>query len=69
MRKCARLCVAIGGFLLMTGIILVGITLLVVFQLVDTAIFEYETHIFLLMLTFFLIGILDFIAGVILLRR
>lgn len=53
----------------MTGIILVGITLLVVFQLVDTAIFEYETHIFLLMLTFFLIGILDFIAGVILLRR
>ncbi len=69
MRKCARLCVAIGGFLIMTGIILVGVTLLVVFQLVDTTIFEYETHTFLLTLTFFLIGVLDSIAGVILLRR
>lgn len=69
MRKCARLCVAIGGFLLMSGMFLVGITLLVAFQLADPAIFEYETHIFLLMLTFFLIGVLDFAAGVLLLRR
>ena len=69
MRKRERICVAIGGFLIMIGTILTGAMLLILFNLVDITVFQYETHIPLLMLTFFLIGILDFIAGIILLRR
>ncbi|MEM2889447.1 MAG: hypothetical protein QXM52_07015 [Candidatus Bathyarchaeia archaeon] len=69
MRKQERMCVAIGGFLLMMGTVLTGVTLLILFNLVDVSVFEYETHMSLLMLTFFLIGILDFAAGIILLRR
>ena len=69
MRKRERVCVAIGGFLIIMGTILTGVTLLILFNLVDVAVFEYETHMFLLMLVFFLIGIFDFVAGIILLRR
>lgn len=69
MRKRERVCVAIGGFLTMMGAILTGVTLLILFNLVDVAVFEYETHTSLLTLTFSLIGLLDFIAGIILLRR
>ncbi|MGB9854146.1 MAG: hypothetical protein ACPLRY_04995 [Candidatus Bathyarchaeales archaeon] len=69
MRKREKMCVAIGGFLIMMGTILTGATLLILFNLVDVAVFEYETHTSLLMLTFLLIGLLDFIAGIILLRR
>jgi hypothetical protein len=69
MRKRERVCVAIGGFLIIMGTILTGVTLLILFNLVDVAVFEYETHMSLLMLAFFLIGILDFVAGIILLRR
>ena len=69
MRKRERVCVAIGGFLIIMGTILTGVTLLISFNLVDISILGYETHMSLLMLTFFLIGILDFVAGIILLRR
>jgi len=69
MRKRERVCVAIGGFLIIMGTILTGVTLLILFNLVDVAVFEYETHMSLLMLALLLIGILDFVAGIILLRR
>jgi len=69
MRKRERVCVAIGGFLIIMGTILTGVMLLILFNLVDISVLGYETHMSLLMLTFFLIGILDFVAGIILLRR
>ncbi|MGB9959997.1 MAG: hypothetical protein ACPLKQ_05705 [Candidatus Bathyarchaeales archaeon] len=69
MQKRERVCVAIGGFLIMMGAILTGAILLILFNLVDVNVFKSETNTLLLMLTFFLIGILDFIAGIILLRR
>lgn len=69
MRKRERVCVAIGGFLIMMGTVLTGLTLLILFNLLDTTLFEYEVHIFLLIMAFILIGILDFIAAIILLRR
>ncbi len=53
----------------MIGIILTGVTLLIFFNLVDIDIFEYKIHLSLLMLALSLIGILDFAAGIILLRR
>ncbi|MBS7646919.1 MAG: hypothetical protein QXK93_06240 [Candidatus Bathyarchaeia archaeon] len=69
MKKRERICVAIGGFLIMIGAILTGVTLLILFNLIDTTVFQHELHMSLLMLTLFLIGILDFTAGIILLRR
>lgn len=53
----------------MIGAILTGVTLLILFNLIDTTVFQHELHMSLLMLTLFLIGILDFTAGIILLRR
>jgi hypothetical protein len=61
--------VAIGGFLIMMGMTLTSIVLLALFNLIDIGIFEYETHMFLLTLTLLLIGILDFVGAIILLRR
>ncbi len=53
----------------MMGAILTGAILPILFNLVDVNVFKSETNTLLLMLTFFLIGISDFIAGIILLRR
>jgi hypothetical protein len=61
--------VAIGGFLIIMGTILTGVMLLILFNLVDITVLRYETHMSLLMAAFFLIGIFDFVAGIILLRR
>lgn len=69
MRKLSRLGVAIGGFLIATSILLIGLILLVLSNFVDISIFADETNILLLMLILLLIGILDFVASVILLRR
>ncbi|MEM2440151.1 MAG: hypothetical protein QW493_02920 [Candidatus Bathyarchaeia archaeon] len=69
MKKRERVCVAIGGFLIMVGTILTGAMLLILFNIVDATIFKHEVHALLLMFTLFLTGILDFIAGIILLRR
>lgn len=69
MRKLSRLAVAIGGFLILTGMILTGIFLLALFNLIDVGVFVGETHLRLLTLILLLIGILDITAGMILLRR
>jgi len=69
MRKLSRLGVAIGGFLIATSILLIGLILLVLSNFVDISIFADETNILLLMLILLFIGILDFVASVILLRR
>ncbi|MEM2281186.1 MAG: hypothetical protein QXT26_03590 [Thermoproteota archaeon] len=69
MKKRERVCVAIGGFLIMIGTILTGVMLLILFNIVDVTIFKHEVHASLLMLTLLLTGMLDFIAGIILLRR
>jgi len=69
MRKLSRLAVAIGGFLILTGMILTGTFLLALFNLIDIDVFVSETHLLLLTLMLLLIGILDIVAGIILLRR
>ncbi len=69
MRKLSRLGVAIGGFLIATSILLIGLILLVLSNFVDISIFANETNMLLLMLILLSIGILDFVASVILLRR
>ncbi len=69
MRKLIRLAVAIGGFLTMTGMILTGTSLLSLLNIIDVGVFIGETHLLLLSSMLLLIGILDVVAGIILLQR
>jgi len=69
MRKLVRLSVAIGGFLIVTSLILTGTVFLILLNLIDIAVFSDQTSTSLLMLMFLAIGILDFVAGIILLLK
>jgi len=69
MRKRSRLGVAIGGFLLISGMVLTGTVLLASLNLIDIGILTNERHMFLLMFMFILIGTLDLAAGIILFWR
>jgi len=69
MRKRSRLGVAIGGFLLISGMVLAGTVLLASLNLIDIGILTNERHMLLLMFTFILIGTLDLAAGIILFWR
>ena len=69
MRKLARLSVAIGGFLIMASLILTCVLLLVVLNMIDMNFFANQTTMTFLTLMLVAIAALDFVAGVILLRR
>ena len=69
MRKLVRLSIAIGGFLIVTSLILTGTVFLILLNLIDIGIFANATRTSVLTLLFLVIGILDFIAGIILLLK
>jgi len=69
MRKLVRLSVAIGGFLIVTSIILTGAVFLTLLNIIDVSVFADQASMSLLTLMFLTIGILDFIAGIILLTK
>jgi len=69
MRKLARLSVAIGGFLIMTSLILSGTVFLALLNVIDAGVFADQTGFSLLALVFLAIGVADFIAGILLLKR
>jgi hypothetical protein len=69
MRKLVRLSVAIGGFLIVTSIILTGAVFLILLNIIDVSVFADQVTMSLLTLIFLAIGILDFIAGIILLLK
>jgi hypothetical protein len=69
MRKLVRLSIAIGGFLIVTSLILTGTVFLMLLDLIDIGIFSNQTHTLLLTLIFLAIGVLDFIVGIILLLK
>jgi hypothetical protein len=69
MRKLVRLSVAIGGFLIVTSIILTGAVSLIFLNIIDVGVFADQASMSLLTLIFLAIGILDFIAGIILLLK
>jgi len=67
-RKLSRVAVAVGGFLVVMGMILIGTFALVLFNVLDIGVFTNETHLLLLTVGLLSIGVLDVIAGVILWR-
>jgi len=68
MRKLSRLAVAIGGFLIMMGMILIGAIVLTLLNVIDITAFMNETYLLMFMLALLSVGVLDVIAGIILSR-
>jgi hypothetical protein len=69
MRKLARLSLAIGGFLIVTSLILTGTTFLVLLNMIDVEVFADPATTSVLTMLFLAIGVLDFIAGILLLIK
>jgi hypothetical protein len=69
MRPIARFQVAVGGFLIVTSLILTGAVFLIFSNIIDVSVFADQATIFLLTLIFLAIGILDFVAGIILIVK
>jgi hypothetical protein len=68
MRKLSRLAVAIGGFLIMMGMILIGAIALTLLNIIDLTAFMNETYLLLFMVALLSVGVLDILAGIILSR-
>ena len=67
--KLARSAVAIGGFLIAVGMILLSAVVLNVMSFVDTTAFTNEAYLLMLTSALLLVGVLDIIGGLILSRR
>jgi len=68
-RKIGTAAAAFGGFLIMMGIVMMGIFVLVLFNILDITIFmelQFRTFFILALLT---IGICDLVSGIILALR
>jgi hypothetical protein len=61
--------VAIGGFLMMMGMILLGGVVLTLLNVIDVTAFMNETYSGLFMIALLSIGIINLVAGLILSRR
>lgn len=66
--KLARPAVAIGGFLIAMGMILLSTVVLNIMNVIDTSAFTNEAYLLMLMSALFLVGVLDIIGGLILSR-
>jgi len=66
MRNVARLSIAIGGFLIVNSLILVGLVLLIFLNLIDPIMLTDVSTSSLLTLMFITFGVLDLVAGIIL---
>jgi hypothetical protein len=64
-----RFAVALGGFLIFAGIIVIGLFLIGFFGMVDLSILETENLQSLPFLLLLAIGLVDLVAGIILWRR
>ncbi len=69
MQKLVRLSLAIGGFLIVTSLILTGTVFLISMNIIDTEVFANPATSSVLTMMFLAIGILDFIAGIVLLMK
>jgi hypothetical protein len=69
MRKLARLNIAIGGFLIVTSLVLTGIIFLILMNIIEIKVFADQTNTLLLTLVLLVVGVLDFVAGIILLLK
>jgi hypothetical protein len=69
MRKLVRLSLAIGGFLIVTSLILMGAIFLILLNMIDVSVFADPATTSVLTMLFLAIGVLDLIAGILLLMK
>jgi hypothetical protein len=69
MRKLVRLSLAIGGFLIVTSLILTGAIFLILLNIIDASVFTDPATTSVLTVLFLAIGVLDFIAGTLLMMK
>jgi hypothetical protein len=69
MRKLVRLSLAIGGFLIVTSLILTGAIFLILLNMIDVSVFADPVTTSVLTMLFIAIGVLDFIAGILLMKK
>jgi hypothetical protein len=69
MRKLVRLSLAIGGFLIVTSLILTGTIFLILLNMINIEVFADPATTSVLTMLFLAIGVLDFIAGILLLMK
>lgn len=65
----SRFAVALGGFLIFVGIVIIGVFILVFFGFIDVGILESEKYRMLSLWALLAIGALDLVSGIILRRR
>jgi len=68
-KRFSRFAVALGGFLIFVGIIVIGVFLIGFLGVVDFSIIDSETFQSLSLLLLLAIGLVDLVAGIILWRR
>jgi len=68
-KRFSRFAVALGGFLIFVGIIVIGVFLIGFLGVVDFSIIDSETFQSLSLLLLLAIGLVDLLAGIILWRR
>ena len=69
MRPIARFRVALGGFLIVTSLILTGTIFLILLNIIDVGVLANPAITSILTMLFLAIGVLDFIAAIILLMK
>ena len=67
-QRLSKVAVAIGGFLIFVGIIMVGIFALVLFGVIDVSVLESNGYRMFSLGVLLVIGVLDLVSGVILRR-
>jgi len=67
-RRLSRVAAAIGGFLIMVGMILLGIFALALFGIIDVSAFMDTRSTAMLMLVLLIIGVLDVVSAILLAR-
>ncbi len=68
-KRFSRFAVALGGFLIFVGIVVIGVFIIGFFGMVDVSIIESENLQSLFLGLLLAIGLVDLVAGIILWRR
>jgi len=67
-RRLGKVAVAIGGFIIMVGMIMIGVFALAFFGIFDIGAFMNAKYLAVFMIALLITGLLDLIAGIILSR-
>ena len=68
-RRLGKVAVAIGGFIIMVGMIMIGVFALAFLGIFDIGAFINTKYLVVFMIALLITGVLDLIAGIILSRR